>query len=65
MMRRGFTIFYIIAFFIASLTDVQADNPEVSVTGFFALDESGRVNYNFNPGWSFFMGDIENGESVG
>ncbi|MEL7599781.1 MAG: glycoside hydrolase family 2 TIM barrel-domain containing protein [Proteiniphilum sp.] len=64
MMRRGFTIFYIIAFFIASLTDVQADNPEVSVAGFFALDESGRVQYNFNPGWRFFKGDVENGESV-
>jgi len=63
-MRRGFTIFYIIAFFVVSLTDVQADNPEVSVAGFFALGESGRVQYNFNPGWRFFKGDVENGESV-
>ena len=65
MMKRRLTIFYILAFLISVQIKVQANNPEVSVAGFFELNESGRTQYNFNPGWRFYKGNIENGETVG
>lgn len=38
---------------------------ETSVAGFFPLKESGRVIYNFNPGWRFYRGDIKGAETPG
>lgn len=54
-----------VTFFLFTLgvTPALADNPETSVAGFFELKESGRVVYNFNPGWRYHKGDAENGES--
>lgn len=37
---------------------------ETSVAGFFPLKESGRVVYDFNLGWRFYLGDVENAYSV-
>lgn len=37
---------------------------ETSVAGFFPLKESGRVVYDFNLGWRFNLGDVENAYSV-
>lgn len=34
---------------------------ELSVAGFFPLEESGRQIYDFNNGWRFHLGDIKNG----
>src|SRR5690554_8058688 len=49
--------------FIGIHSAVLAATPETSVAGFFELKESGRVVYNFNPGWRYHKGDAENGES--
>lgn len=38
---------------------------ETSVAGFFPLKGSGRVIYNFNPGWRFYRGDIKGAETPG
>lgn len=63
-MKTRLTILYLLALFISTTIKVQANNPEVSVAGFFELNESGRIQYSFNPGWRFYKGDIENGESI-
>jgi hypothetical protein len=42
---------------------ISAYNPEISIAGFFELEGSGRVVFNFNPGWRYFKGDVQNGES--
>lgn len=34
-----------------------------SVAGFFPVDGSGRVVYNFNQGWRFMLGDVTGGEA--
>ncbi len=34
-----------------------------SVAGFFPLEGSGRLVYNFNNGWRFFRGDVKHAES--
>lgn len=47
-----------------ALSPLKSNNPEVSVAGFFDLPGSGRVVYNFNPGWRYFKGNIKNGESL-
>jgi len=39
--------------------------PETSVAGFIDLKGSGRIVYNFNPGWRFYKGDVKNGGAVG
>lgn len=49
--------------FTLGVIPALAGNPETSVAGFFELKESGRVVYNFNPGWRYHKGDAENGES--
>ncbi len=38
--------------------------PETSVAGFIDLKGSGRMVYNFNPGWRFFKGEVKDGASV-
>lgn len=37
---------------------------EVSVAGLYPLEKSGRVIYNFNEGWRFYLGEVAQGESV-
>ena len=37
---------------------------ETSVAGFIPLSGSGRILYNFNPGWRFHRGDIKGADSV-
>ncbi len=49
--------------FIGIHSAVLAATPETSVAGFFELEGSGRVVYNFNPGWRYFKGDVEQGAS--
>lgn len=37
---------------------------ETSVAGFYALPGSGRIVYNFNPGWRFHLGDVKDAEAT-
>jgi beta-galactosidase len=39
--------------------------PEFSVAGFYALENSGREVFNFNVGWRFHTGTIKNAEKSG
>lgn len=43
---------------------LSLQNPETSVAGFFDLEGSGRIVYNFNQGWRYFKGEVDNGESL-
>lgn len=38
--------------------------PETSIAGFVPLSESGRLVYDFNPGWRFYKGDIPGAEAT-
>ena len=40
-------------------------SPETSVAGFIDLKGSGRIVYNFNPGWRFYKGEVKNGGAIG
>ncbi|TNJ45841.1 beta galactosidase jelly roll domain-containing protein [Tamlana fucoidanivorans] len=40
-------------------------NPQFSTAGFYPVEGSNRKVYNFNPGWRFYKGDIENAYSIG
>ena len=37
---------------------------QTSVAGFYPLENSGRIVYNFNEGWRFHLGDVPNAESL-
>lgn len=43
---------------------VENYRPEYSVAGFIPLKGSGRVVYDFNPGWRFYRGDIKGAERI-
>ncbi|MDE6431498.1 MAG: hypothetical protein K2K65_10060, partial [Duncaniella sp.] len=34
---------------------------EISVAGFFPIENSGRQVYDFNNGWRYHLGDVANG----
>lgn len=38
--------------------------PETSIAGFIPLKASGRLVYNFNPGWRYHKGDLKGAEAV-
>ena len=42
---------------------LSATAQEVSVAGFYPLENSGRVVYNFNEGWRFHLGNVRNAQS--
>ena len=52
-----------IAFLLSLLlsTMLQAQL-KTSIAGFYPLEDSGRMVYNFNPGWRFFKGEQANAE---
>ena len=37
---------------------------QTSVAGFYPMENSGRIVYNFNEGWRFHLGDAPNAESL-
>ena len=37
---------------------------KVSVAGFYPLEGSGRIVYNFNEGWRFLLGDVQGAEAT-
>jgi beta-galactosidase len=59
-------LFYLAAFMCAhtlgSVLQANEYHPEFSVAGFYELAHSGRQVYNFNAGWRFQSGLIENAE---
>lgn len=55
---------YVILLLVSSHITIKSINPKTSIAGFFELEGSGRDVYNFNPGWRFFKGNIEKGESA-
>ena len=38
---------------------------EISVAGFFPIEDSGRQVYDFNNGWRYHLGDVTDGQAVG
>ncbi len=56
MRKTLFLLFVLLSLFRAAYA------AEYSVAGFFPLAESGRMVYNFNPGWKFHKGDVKGGE---
>ena len=48
---------------VAGMT-CAAETSATSVAGFFPLDGSGRIVYNFNQGWRFHLGDAEGAEAA-
>ena len=38
---------------------------EISVAGFFPIEDAGRQVYDFNNGWRYHLGDVKDGEAVG
>jgi beta-galactosidase len=58
MMKR---LFFLFILFLPLQLMAQI---ETSVAGFFPLNGSGRIVYNFNPGWRFFKGDEKGSEAV-
>jgi len=47
---------------LESISIKQNKKSEFSTAGFFAVKNSARALYNFNPGWRFFKGDIKGAE---
>lgn len=37
---------------------------EISVAGFFPIEDAGRQVYDFNNGWRYHLGDVKDGEAV-
>ena len=51
-------------FFLFALLTMPLYAQETSVAGFYALPGSGRIVYNFNPGWRFHLGDVKGAEAI-
>ncbi len=50
--------------FLLLLTITMAAQQQTSVAGFYPLVDSGRLVYNFNPGWRFHKGSIDGAEAL-
>ncbi|MDD3321719.1 MAG: glycoside hydrolase family 2 TIM barrel-domain containing protein [Paludibacter sp.] len=59
MKYKHILIYLFFSFFAFTLVTAQT-----SVAGFYQLEGSGRQVYNFNNGWRFMRGDIQNAESI-
>ena len=47
-----------------SSTVESIESTSCSVAGFFPMQNSGRIVYNFNQGWRFHLGDAKGAESI-
>ena len=54
---------YILLPLLLISTAIMAQN--TSVAGFYPLEKSGRIIYNFNEGWRFFLGDAPHASDTG
>ncbi|MFT3751570.1 MAG: glycoside hydrolase family 2 TIM barrel-domain containing protein [Paludibacter sp.] len=59
MKLKHILILSFLHFFILSLAAAST-----SVAGFFPLEGSGRLIYNFNTGWRFYRGDVKGAEAT-
>lgn len=57
---------YILLFclFVSLISFGYNNQPEISVAGFFDLNDSGREVYNFNVGWRFHRGNASGAQAV-
>ncbi len=58
-MKRNFLLILILV--TGTLT---AAAQQVSVAGFFPMKDAGRIIYNFNDGWRFYLGDAQGAEAT-
>lgn len=56
---KKFFLFWLLCFPMLVMAQI-----ETSVAGFFPLEGSGRIVYNFNPGWRFHRGDVKGAEEI-
>ena len=49
---------------LSVVAGLHAWQPEISVAGFFPVENSGRQVYDFNPGWRYYRGDVAQGGSL-
>lgn len=63
-MKKNLITHTILLFLTTILRATPSGVPEISVAGFFPLNESGRVVQSFNPGWRYHRGDIDHGASL-
>lgn len=67
-MKRLSIILSLLTFLIAGMSAIPANasgGMTTSVAGFFPLQGSGRVVYNFNQGWRFHLGEAQGAEAAG
>ena len=50
---------------IATENTEKVTPQEISVAGFFPIEDSGRQVYDFNNGWRYHLGDVTDGQAVG
>ena len=56
-MRR---ILAFLPFFLFTILPLKA---QTSIAGLFPLENSGRLVWNFNAGWRFYLGDVAGAEA--
>lgn len=49
---------------LSVVAGLHAWQPEISVAGFFPVENSGRQVFDFNPGWRYYRGDVAQGGSL-
>ena len=54
-------IFILLAILLSATLSAQQNT---SVAGFYPLENSGRMIYDFNPGWRFYKGDLPDAEKL-
>lgn len=61
---KSFSKIFVLVLSVFCLQVYANETTETSVAGFFPLEGSGRLVYNFNPGWRFFRGDVAGAEKT-
>ena len=59
MSMRRILLFFLFCFLCCSL------EAQTSIAGLFPLENSGRLVWNFNAGWRFYLGDVAGAEAKG
>jgi beta-galactosidase len=62
--RFLYLILFLLAYTFQTMITANDYQPDFSVAGFLELKNSGREVYNFNVGWRFKTGDIQNAEKI-
>ncbi|MDE6555790.1 MAG: glycoside hydrolase family 2, partial [Duncaniella sp.] len=57
---------FLLSLILPALAFAESVTPqEISVGGFFPVENSGRQVYDFNNGWRYHLGDVADGQAVG